>query len=124
MPKAVSCPACGRRLVGADLRRGTFPCPDCDAPLRLATLPDAARAAVLLASGLVTFGLLKTAGVGGTPLLVGCVLLVVPVSWICATVVLTFFPRLEIARERAEGEPPYTLLPPGSSGRPPRGSGQ
>jgi len=102
MPKAASCPACGRWLVGADLRRGTFPCPDCDAPLRLATLPDAARAFVLLASGLVAFGLVNAAGVGGTSLLVGCVLLVVPVSWICATVVLTFFPRLEIARVRPE----------------------
>jgi hypothetical protein len=116
MAKKVACPVCGRRLARAELGKGSFHCPGCEARLRLAKVPGPARVAILFISTAIGYGLLHAAGIRGGALAVGCVLLVPPASWLITTVVLLFSPRIEVARNPSDGPAQYTLLPPGTGG--------
>jgi len=116
MAKKLACPVCGRRLAKAELGKGSFLCPGCEAQLRLARVPGLGRVAILFISAAGAYGLLHAGGIRGGALALGCVLLVAPASWLLATVVLLFFPRIEVARNSSHGAAEYTLLPPGTGG--------
>ena len=113
----LTCPGCGRRIASGDVKAGEFRCPGCNALLRLGKLPGPWRILVLLMAASLIWAVLKVVGVGEPTLGVALVLLLVPVSWACATLVLMFFPILERAPQEPEEGRTYVILPP----RPPKG---
>ena len=118
------CPVCRREVAKAFIRRTTFPCPNCDAPLRIPQLNRSVLAAALVVFGFSAAILIPyTLGLRENALIAAAIVLLAPcgigLGLVLGAVLGYFFPRLEKDPGWQDGEILHIVPPPGpSKGRP------
>jgi hypothetical protein len=117
------CPVCRREVPKAFIRRDTFPCPNCNAPLRIPQLNRSALAAVLVACGFSAAILIPyTLGLRQNALIAAAIILLAPcgigLGFVLGAALGYFFPRLERDPGWQDGEILHITPRPGSSRRP------